>query len=107
MKAFVTYLNRAFNDSGINYTEEDAKQLILFEMFYQTTEYRVITKMEKISLDQFISNLSGALSLWTGLSLLSIFELAVFIGLARKSCAENKGLGHVYSLTAESAFSAA
>lgn len=76
--AFTTYLNRAFPASSWN--REDANQLIYLEMFYKTVEYRVITKMEKTTIGTFISNLGGALSVWTGLSLLSLLQAAVYVG---------------------------
>jgi hypothetical protein len=78
LEAFTTYLNRAFGSRGFNYTDKHASQMILFEMYYQTDDIRVISKIEKITIDQLISNLGGALGLWTGLSLLTMFQAVVY-----------------------------
>lgn len=51
----------------------------MFEMFYETLEYQVVTKTEKSTIGQVISNVGGALGVWTGLSLLSIFQAVVYL----------------------------
>lgn len=78
--ALTTYLNRAFPPvtPEYAYSEEDARNMVLFEMSYQSLEYEVTTKMEKTTDGTFISNIGGALGVWTGLSLMSIFQALVY-----------------------------
>lgn len=77
--AFTTYLNRAFNESGLNFTDEETRQLSLFEMYYETEELQVIEKITRTSIDELISNIGGAMGVWTGLSLLSVYQCIVYM----------------------------
>lgn len=67
--------------------------MILFEMFFQTIEYRLVTKMEKITIGTFISNIGGALGVWTGLSMLSLFQAVVYF--SEFLVASFRRMGHV------------
>lgn len=83
--AFTIYLNRAFSESGLKFTEAETRQLSLFEMYYEIGEQRVIEKITRTSVDELISNIGGALGVWTGLSILSIYQCAIYV--VRGSCA--------------------
>jgi hypothetical protein len=79
VRAFTTYLNRVFNRKGENFTEDETRQLSLFEMYYEMKEHRVIEKVTKTSLEELISNLGGALGVWTGLSMLSFYQMLIYL----------------------------
>jgi hypothetical protein len=77
--AFTTYLNRVFNRKGLNFTDDETRQLSLFEMYYEMKEHRVIEKVTKTSIEELISNLGGALGVWTGLSMLSFYQMLIYV----------------------------
>jgi hypothetical protein len=78
LQSFVTYLNRAFADRGLNFTKEEAQQLILFEMYHELRQTIVIEKVNRVALFELISNIGGALGVWTGLSILSLYQCFVY-----------------------------
>lgn len=77
--AFTTLLNRAFRDKGLTFTEEETRQLSFFEMYYEMEEQRVIEKITRSSIDELVGNIGGALGVWTGLSILSIYQCIIYV----------------------------
>lgn len=79
LQAFATYLSRAYANAGLNFTEDTTRQLIFFEMFYELKEIRVIERMTRTTIAELVSNIGGALGVWTGLSILSVYQCAVYV----------------------------
>lgn len=73
--SFQTYLTRAANGS-------DFQNLTLVEIYFESTQYRVVTKMTRTTVDELISDIGGSLGVWTGISIVTIFQAVVYIAYA-------------------------
>lgn len=76
LASFSRYVNHSYEGTVSN---EELKQLMLLEMFYETNEYKVIEKADRVSLDQLISNIGGTLGVWTGLSVIGMFQAFMYV----------------------------
>jgi Amiloride-sensitive sodium channel len=93
-KTMAKYFNRVFaetRDNWTNMTEDEVKELILMELYYDNMQSRVIERMTRLSIDEFISNIGGCVGVWTGISLITIIQLLFyivkgFVDLCSRSC---------------------
>lgn len=54
------------------------------DLYHESGEYQVVERVNRVSLDEVVSNIGGALGAWTGISFITIFQAFVYMGYALK-----------------------
>lgn len=58
---------------------EELEQLTMLELYYESKQIKVMERVQRLSIDELISNIGGTLGVWSGLSLLSILQMFVYM----------------------------
>lgn len=62
------------------YSAENLRRLTLLELNYESRQIKVVERVQRLSIEELISNIGGCVGVWSGLSILSIVQIFVYVG---------------------------